>query len=259
MIPLFAQKSSQLSALLRKSTAWKGGRLPENALAAFNDLKNTLLHRPSIKHPDFSKDFQIHCDIAQGSKSNQTKGSMSGILTQCEGENTYTPCGFWSQILTDKEMKFPSFLLEKMAVWKSYQPFYHYVSGKQVTVFTDSFPVVKLSKKQQDTYDTLHDFISQTGIQLVYVSGKQHVGDILTRYPCSPVETNAEIVNNIITPPEKLKDLFKSQLEDIEVRQTIHQIQNGSPIQSKYHRNLPDKLFVHQGNLFTATCHISNI
>ena len=130
VIPLFAQKSSQLSALLRKDTAWKGGFLLDHALRAFNELKNTLLHRPSIRHPNFEKDFQIHCDIARGSELNHTKGSMSAILAQCEEKDTYVPVGFWSRCLTDTETKMPSFLLEKIVVWKSFKAFYHYVYDK---------------------------------------------------------------------------------------------------------------------------------
>ena len=45
------------------------------------------------------------------------------------------------------------------------------------------------------------------------------------RYPCNLINKDIEHVNNIITPPVRLKN--------IEVRQPIQQIHNGPPIQSQ--------------------------
>ena len=42
-VKIFSKYSLVLSALIRKSSTWKGGLLPENALQAFNHLKTSLL------------------------------------------------------------------------------------------------------------------------------------------------------------------------------------------------------------------------
>lgn len=218
--------SNKLSKLLRKDTKWNtGDPLPPESEEAFVQLKTILLNAPSLANPNFDLPFTLTTDIAKGNED--TKGSLVAVVTQNINAKRM-PVGFWSRSLSQKEENLPSVVLERHCIIKAYKFFFHILYGKKIIVECDCKPVVDLSRKYTEMYNYLTDMVSQTKVELHHVPGKKIVSDLLSRYQKkrTKAELESQLASKTVSMVKTIETVTspeKSQLEDLDIQQTISQ------------------------------------
>lgn len=93
-----------LCDLLKKNVKWRWG--PQHDLA-FNKIKRALQEAPVLIRPDFSKEFQLHCDASDY--------AIGAVLTQ-EIDGQQHPIIFVNRLLTSSERKYTTTEKECKAV-----------------------------------------------------------------------------------------------------------------------------------------------
>jgi hypothetical protein len=165
----FANIATPLTNLLKKSSRtyeWE-----EACNEAFETLKGILVKAPVLKLPDFDKDFEIHSDASDF--------AIGGVLVQ-DGRSV----AFESKELNERERRWPTFEKEMWAVIDCLKTWGHYISSKDVVVWTDNVTLKyfatqpKLSSKQVKWQDTLALF----NVDIRHKPGKENVvPDALSR------------------------------------------------------------------------------
>jgi hypothetical protein len=142
----FAKIAAPLTNLLKKSAItyeWE-----KTCGEAFETLKGILVKASVLKLPDFDKEFEIHSDASDF--------AIGGVLVQ-EGR----PVAFESKKLSETERRWPTHEKEMWAVIHCLKTWGHYISSKDVVVWTDNVTLKyfatqpKLSSKQVRWQDTL--------------------------------------------------------------------------------------------------------
>jgi hypothetical protein len=121
----FAIIAAPLFKLTRKDSGYKGGPLPEAAMAAFLNLRKQLISEPVMAFPRLDRQYALITDAATGTAD--TPGGLGAILTQ-----------------VDKDGKFSPFLLEAAAAVWGMDHFNVYLKGKKFKLNTDHKPLEKL-------------------------------------------------------------------------------------------------------------------
>jgi hypothetical protein len=119
----FAKIAAPLTNLLKKFVVtyeWE-----EACNEAFETLKGILVKALVLKLPDFDKDFEIHSDASDF--------AIGGILVQ-EGRLV----AFESKKLSETERRWPTHEKEMWAVMHCLKTWGHYISSKDVVVWTDN-------------------------------------------------------------------------------------------------------------------------
>lgn len=114
-----------LCDLLRKGVKWSW---TEEHDQAFRKIKKDLTYAPVLIRPDFSKEFQLHCDASDY--------AIGAVLTQVrEGEQH--PIIFINRLLTSSERKYTTTEKEFKAVLWAVEKLRAYLEGFSFTVYTD--------------------------------------------------------------------------------------------------------------------------
>jgi len=131
---------------------------------AFKTLKGILVKAPVLKLPNFDKDFEIH--------SNVFNFAIGGVLVQ-KGR----PVAFESKKLNETKRRWPTHEKEMWAVIHCLETWGHYISSKDVVVWTDNVTLnyfatqPKLSSKQVRWQNTLALF----NVDIRHKPGKDNV------------------------------------------------------------------------------------
>ena len=214
LIPNFTQSSSQLTALTRKDSEWKGGELPPNADKAFQTLKKALGSSPVVAYARRDLPYKIYCDAAAGTKGDEKNpkvcGGLGAMLCQTDKEGRERVIAYASRRLKGHEENYTTYLLELLAITYACEQFHHYIYGqKKFTVFTDHKPLIglmnpdKQTKNHDNTFNRLCQKLLTYTFDLIYRPGKdQEVPDCLSRSSTHTAEyekerKSGEKVNNI--------------------------------------------------------------
>lgn len=178
----FSMIASSLTKLTRQDTDWTGGQLPDDALAAFNELKTKLSSRPCLKAVNFDNEFIVTVDAS--------KKGLGAILSQKFTENGKTlehPCAYASRTLNPAELKYTAFHLEAMGILWACKHFRPYLVGKHFTIRSDHKPLMALNKTHgysiDRIYAELEEFLPYT---VEYMDGKIMPADGLSRLERAP-------------------------------------------------------------------------
>ena len=79
-VPDFAQIVKPLQQMIKKSVQFKW---TDTEKGAFNNIKEAIVHTPSLKSPDFEKDFILY--------TFSSNNSLAVVLTQKEERKMSTP------------------------------------------------------------------------------------------------------------------------------------------------------------------------
>jgi hypothetical protein len=138
--------ATTLTNLLKKSAGtyeWDGA-----CDETFETLKGILVEAPMLKLPDFDKDFEIHSDASDF--------AIGRVLVQ-EGRLV----AFESKNESETKRRWPTHEKEMWAVIHFFKTWGHYISSKDVVVWTDNMILKyfatqpKLSSKQVRWQNTL--------------------------------------------------------------------------------------------------------
>ena len=180
MIPHFHQRAAPLFDLTKLSSPWSKGTLPSQALAAFEDLRNTLGSAPIVAYPDFQKEFVLAVDAASGSDT--VRGGLGAVLSQPNGDGTENVVAYWSRGLRAHETRYTPYNLEMAAIVGAVDHFHTYLYGRKFTVLTDHKPLVGAADKNAKTFSRLNEKLQMYDCDIIYRRGGQNQGpDYLSR------------------------------------------------------------------------------
>ena len=104
LIPNFSNSSAHLTALTRKDSNWKKGKLPSNAEEAFKNLKKALTSSPVVAYARKDLKFKVYCDAAAGSKGDDknpaVNGGIGAMLCQTWEDGKERVIGYASRTIT---------------------------------------------------------------------------------------------------------------------------------------------------------------
>jgi len=97
--------------MLQKDRPERFSSLSEDALAAFNALKEAISTAPALQLPDFSKPFEIETDAS--------KYGFGCVLLQRDADDNLRPCGYysWSTTPLERHWTHPNKLEARALVW----------------------------------------------------------------------------------------------------------------------------------------------
>ena len=147
----FALITAPLTKLTRKEDNWKGGPLPLEALKAFQELQSILLSEPVMAYPQRDQPYALITDAACGYSDQKKPGGLGAILTQIDSNGEHHVLAYASRKLLQHERNYTPFLLEMQAAVWAMDHFDTYLRGQHFTLYTDHFPLKKLSKVHTKT------------------------------------------------------------------------------------------------------------
>ena len=96
-VPDFAQIVKPLQQMVKKSVQFKWIDVGKNA---FSKIKTSIAHAPSLKSPNFEKDFILYTFASDD--------SLGAVLTQKEDGGDEFPISFMSTGLEGFELNYPA-------------------------------------------------------------------------------------------------------------------------------------------------------
>lgn len=195
----------------------------EEAEKAFLAIQEAILHNPTLKAPNFNKEFFLITDAS--------KTALSAILAQKQGED-YVPIEFYGRKLKDSEKKYPSIKYELLAIHDACVYFENFLLGKKFTILTDSKALTDHLKLEKQS-DIIARWIMRLGnfdFEIGFIPGEENPADFVSRN-----------INNITALNELQNDLFRvnsnlseekireAQNDDPKLKLIIQKIENGKP------------------------------
>ena len=124
-VPDFAQIIKPLQQMVKQSVQFKWTDVEK---VSFNDIKATISHAPSLRSPDFEKDFIMYTFTSNN--------SLVAVLTQKGELGDEYPISFMSTGLQGDELNYPAIDKKAYVVFKSLKQFIPYIlkSGTKVII-----------------------------------------------------------------------------------------------------------------------------
>ena len=203
----FSFISNPLNQLTRKDCAWRGGKLNDEALKAFNELKSALCSEPVVAYPRKDRPYSLIVDAATGNGTSE--GGIGAILCQQDIKGNYCVIAYASRALIKHEKNYTPFLLEMMAAVWAMEHFDSYLRGRKFTLFTDHRPLEKLATVHKKTLNRLQEAMLVYDFKIVYKNGKEMPADFLSRNVLASIDVfnddlprlqkEDEFISNVLT------------------------------------------------------------
>ena len=213
--------SGYLTALTRKTSEWKGGELPEQALTTFRRLQHLLINEPVIAYARNDLPFKLYCDASMGTverNGHKISGGLRAVLTQVHEDGKERVVGYASRKLKTHEENYPAYLLELLAVTFGCEHYHHNLYGqKKFIVYSDHRPLSKLNKVHTKTQGRLREMLLDYNYEIVYRPGEdQEAADFLSRNAVDEIQAEeAEDAEDAEEPRKKnlnFEDYSKTEI-----------------------------------------------
>ena len=225
LIKCFSRKSAPLSALTSKTSAWKKGELPPEALQAFKQLVSDICAPPVVAFANPNKPFIVSTDAALGDA--KKPGGIAAVLTQEDDQGQERLVACFSRALKPHHRNYSAFNLEKLACVEALAYFDEYCRGRRTILITDHRPLVHHGVRHEKTLSDLQDKLNQYNVEIRYRPGPENgASDCLSR-------TVATISGSGLSA----SDLVSEQKRDLHVSSimkfiTNHQLPAEEPLRS---------------------------
>lgn len=172
-IPKFSDKAKPLRDLV-KSTNFNWLDIHKKA---FNCLKQSLSDAVELSFPTPGASISITADA-----SSHAIGACLHQLV--DGKST--PLSFFSRQLSDTESRYSTFDRELLAIFASIKKWRHFISGSDLTIFTDHKPLIGALKcpkeRPSGRQERQISFILEYITDIIHIAGKDNVvADTLSR------------------------------------------------------------------------------
>ena len=108
--------------------------LSEEALKAFEELKQACMQSPVLAFTDYTKDFLLETDAS--------KEGLGAVLSQKQEDGWFYPVAYGSRVLTTHEKNYHSTKLEFLALkWAIMEHFKEYLLYQPFLVRTNNNPL----------------------------------------------------------------------------------------------------------------------
>jgi ''chromo'' (CHRromatin Organisation MOdifier) domain./Reverse transcriptase (RNA-dependent DNA polymerase)./Integrase core domain. len=188
----FIHKYATIAKPLTDLMALKGKRvkikLSDEAVKAFNTLKEAIVSEPVLALPDHTKPFGIRTD-ASGY-------AIGAVLFQKDETGHEKPIYFASRTLTPTEQKYSAGEREMLAIKYWIRYWHSYLWGRHFAVYTDHSPLMGIKTKKDVTrrLSSMIFNLQAYDYELHYTPGKEnHIADTLSREPFAPKGITKEI------------------------------------------------------------------
>ena len=151
--------------------------LSEEALEAFEALKQACMNSPVLAFADYTKDFLLETDAS--------KEGLGAVLSQKQEDGQFHPVAYGSRALTTHEKNYHSTKLEFLALkWAVTEHFKEYLLYQPFLVKTDDNPLTYIMTTP-NLDSTGHQWVSalaKYNFQLEYQKGQDNaVADALSQ------------------------------------------------------------------------------
>ena len=109
--------------MVKQSVQFKWTKVEKNA---FSKIKTVVAHAPSLKSPDFDKDFILY--------TFSSNDSLAAVLTRKEDGGDEFPISFMSTGLQGAELNYPAMDKQAYAVFKAVKQFRPYILKNRTKV-----------------------------------------------------------------------------------------------------------------------------
>ena len=193
-IKAFAEKAHPLTTLTRKNYQWNWG---DEQARAFNCIKDSLLTKPILGYPDFSKEFIVHTDASNF--------GVGAVLSQLQrplhsaDDSHEVAIAYASKHLTETQMKWSTTEKEAYAIIHGVSAFRPYLYGTKFLVITDHRALQWLMSKSESTGRLARWALKlqEYNIEIGYRAGKNHQNaDSLSRRPKNIISTVFSVIDD---------------------------------------------------------------
>ena len=129
-VPQFAQIVKPLQQMVKQSVQFKW---TDSEKGAFDNIKTSISHAPSLKSPDFEKDFIFYTFASDD--------SLAVVLTQKEEGGDEYPISFMSTGLQGAELNYPTVDKQAYVVFKAVKQFRPYILKNRTKVIVPHLAV----------------------------------------------------------------------------------------------------------------------
>ena len=153
----FALISQPLHRLTRKSTVFKPGPIPDDALKAFHLIRNALISEPVVAFPRADQKFALISEPHMPSEHQE--GCLSASLCQIDEQGAFHVLSHASRQFKDHEASYPPFLIDMANALYGMDAFHQYLRGQPFILYMDERPQPDLShlhKKTMPVFMQLH-------------------------------------------------------------------------------------------------------
>ena len=137
-VPNFSQIVKPLQQMVKQSVKFKWNDLEKGA---FNKIKATIAHAPSLKIPNFEKDFIVYTFASDN--------SLVAVLAQKEKGGDEYPISFMSTSLQGGELNYPSIDKQAYAIFKVVKQFRPYILKNRTKVIVPHLTVQSLFMQKE--------------------------------------------------------------------------------------------------------------
>lgn len=243
-----SEKTSVLSALIKKGIPWQWGTTQQQA---FEEIKAQFLEDIIIQYPDFNKKFYISTDA-----SNTYIGAE---LFQKNEEGQHQTLSFISRTLNTAERNYGTTELELLAIVFACKKFRNYILGHETHLLTDHQALTFLNSCQLLNARLTRWTIKLQEYQLIieHIPGKENIGaDTLTRYPQTPDDHLGRNQLHITINKLTLMDYSPTLMEQFD---RLRELQQGDEKLKKIFLQIASKknqhFFIFKELLFTKNKH----
>ncbi|WVZ03900.1 hypothetical protein V8G54_024706 [Vigna mungo] len=131
----FSKIAKSLSHLLVKDTPFM---MSKECVKAFHFLKKSLISAPVIVAPDWSKDFELMCDVSD---------YAIGVLLGQRREKVFHAIYYASKVLNKAQLNYATTEKEFLAIVYALEKFRSYLIGSKVIIYTDHAAIKYLLTK----------------------------------------------------------------------------------------------------------------
>ncbi len=135
-------------------SGWTGGKLPPDAMAAFQQLQEKLTQSPILAFPKPGVPFVLATDAS-------LEHSFGGILLQ-QQEGGMRVISYFSKALKGHEKNYSAILLEMAGATQAIEAFHHYLYGVPFTLMCDHKPLERLGTVHKRTLLRLQELMEST-------------------------------------------------------------------------------------------------
>ena len=210
MIPNFANIAHPLTELIRLHPSSKKLPWPDDADAAFTNVKQALVDCPTLTFPTpHSSQYQIVSD---------SSGYAVGAALYQMIDDKPAPISFFSKKLSSTQKSYSTYDRELLGAYLAVCQFKTLIDGHTVDLFLDHKPIVSAfyskSVPKSDRRQRQLSFISEYVTNVHYIRGFNNiVADCLSRPVCA---TSVD--------PFDLPALARAQIDDPEIKSICHLI-----------------------------------
>lgn len=188
---------------------------------AFLNIQAAIINNPTLKPPNFNKEFFL---ITDGSKV-----AISAILAQ-EDNGFLFPIEFFGRKLKQTESVYPSLKFELLAIHEAVMHFKSILIGRKFTILTDS-KALTYPLKLENQSDIVARWIlnlSDFDYTIEFLEGKINPADYVSRNICN-ITTQTELQNNLFKVNPQLSDenIKIHQYQDEKLSIIIKKIESG--------------------------------